>query len=112
MKTHGRVGGCQSPLPSQMKSSWSSMLRLVKKRPMWRVSLTNNLEVNRGDLDQDRWGYPWWCGSFVRQITGKPIKFTGTAEKSLISKPFHPDRMSGRILGMGISADAAASRTR
>ena len=38
----------------------------------------------------------------VRQITGKPIKFTGTGEKITDIETFHPDRMSGRILGMGI----------
>ena len=37
----------------------------------------------------------------VRQITGKPIKFTGTGEKITDIETFHPDRMSGRILGMG-----------
>ena len=37
----------------------------------------------------------------VRQITGKPIKFTGTGEKITDIETFHPDRMSSRILGMG-----------
>ena len=37
----------------------------------------------------------------VRQITGKPIKFTGTGEKITDIEIFHPDRMSSRILGMG-----------
>ena len=37
----------------------------------------------------------------VRQITGKPIKFLGTGEKTDGLEPFHPDRMASRILGMG-----------
>ena len=34
-------------------------------------------------------------------VTGKPIKFIGTGEKPDALEPFHPDRMAGRILGMG-----------
>lgn len=37
----------------------------------------------------------------VRQITGKPIKFIGTGEKTDALEPFHPDRIASRILGMG-----------
>ena len=37
----------------------------------------------------------------VRAITGKPIKFAGMGEKLEDIEPFHPDRMAGRILGMG-----------
>lgn len=37
----------------------------------------------------------------VRAITGKPIKFIGTGEKSEALEPFHPDRIASRILGMG-----------
>lgn len=37
----------------------------------------------------------------VRQITGKPIKFLGTGEKTEGLEAFHPDRMASRILGMG-----------
>lgn len=37
----------------------------------------------------------------VCEITGKPIKFTGTGEKITDIETFHPDRMSSRILGMG-----------
>ncbi len=36
----------------------------------------------------------------IREITGKPIKFTGTGEKITDIETFHPDRMSSRILGM------------
>jgi signal recognition particle subunit SRP54 len=37
----------------------------------------------------------------VKAVTGKPIKFIGTGEKLDDFEPFHPDRMSNRILGMG-----------
>ncbi len=37
----------------------------------------------------------------IRQITGKPIKFIGTGEKTDGLEPFHPDRAASRILGMG-----------
>lgn len=37
----------------------------------------------------------------VKAVTGKPIKFAGTGEKIGDLEVFHPDRMAGRILGMG-----------
>ncbi|MGM9999621.1 MAG: signal recognition particle protein [Candidatus Bruticola sp.] len=37
----------------------------------------------------------------VRKVTGAPIKFVGTSERLSGLEPFHPDRMAGRILGMG-----------
>ena len=37
----------------------------------------------------------------VTAVTGKPIKFAGMGEKLDQIEPFHPDRMAGRILGMG-----------
>ncbi|QKI89724.1 signal recognition particle protein [Thiomicrorhabdus xiamenensis] len=37
----------------------------------------------------------------IREITGKPIKFLGAGEKTDALEPFHPERMAGRILGMG-----------
>ncbi|MGF6148101.1 p48 [Kingella potus] len=37
----------------------------------------------------------------VRKITGKPIKFIGTGEKTDGLEAFHPDRIASRILGMG-----------
>ena len=37
----------------------------------------------------------------ISAITGKPIKFVGVSEKIDGLDPFHPDRMAGRILGMG-----------
>ena len=37
----------------------------------------------------------------IRYVTGKPIKFIGVGEKLDAIEPFHPDRMAGRILGMG-----------
>lgn len=37
----------------------------------------------------------------MRAVTGKPIKFLGAGEKMEALEPFHPDRLAGRILGMG-----------
>ncbi|MEX2655784.1 MAG: signal recognition particle protein [Acidimicrobiia bacterium] len=37
----------------------------------------------------------------VREVTGVPIKFAGLGEGLEDLEPFHPDRMAGRILGMG-----------
>ncbi|MDP9227463.1 MAG: signal recognition particle protein [Actinomycetota bacterium] len=37
----------------------------------------------------------------VRAVTGKPIMYASTGEKLDEIERFHPDRMSGRILGMG-----------
>ena len=37
----------------------------------------------------------------VKQVTGVPIKFIGVGEQLDKLEPFHPDRMAGRILGMG-----------
>ena len=37
----------------------------------------------------------------VKKITGKPIKFAATGEKLSDIEIFHPERMAGRILGMG-----------
>ena len=34
-------------------------------------------------------------------MTGLPVKFLGTGEKTDALEPFHPDRLAGRILGMG-----------
>ncbi len=37
----------------------------------------------------------------MRAVTGKPIKFVGLGEKLDALEEFHPDRIAGRILGMG-----------
>src|SRR5215212_6111195 len=37
----------------------------------------------------------------MRAVTGKPIKFAGTGEGIDALEAFHPDRVAGRILGMG-----------
>ncbi|MCL2363290.1 MAG: signal recognition particle protein [Defluviitaleaceae bacterium] len=37
----------------------------------------------------------------VKAVTGKPIKYVGLGEKLDDMEVFHPDRMAGRILGMG-----------
>jgi len=37
----------------------------------------------------------------IRSVTGVPIKFLGTGEKTDALEVFHPDRLASRILGMG-----------
>jgi signal recognition particle subunit SRP54 len=37
----------------------------------------------------------------IRSVTGRPIKFASTGEKLADFDAFHPDRLAGRILGMG-----------
>ncbi len=37
----------------------------------------------------------------IKSVTGKPIKFVGVGEKYDALETFHPDRVAGRILGMG-----------
>ena len=37
----------------------------------------------------------------MRQVTQRPIKFAGVGEKIDQFEPFYPDRLAGRILGMG-----------
>jgi signal recognition particle subunit SRP54 len=37
----------------------------------------------------------------IRHVTGQPIKFIGVGEKPDAFESFHPDRITGRILGMG-----------
>ena len=37
----------------------------------------------------------------IKSVTRKPIKFIGVGEKLNELEPFHPERMSSRILGMG-----------
>ncbi|WP_339690584.1 signal recognition particle protein [uncultured Parasphingorhabdus sp.] len=37
----------------------------------------------------------------MRAVTGKPIKFVGVGEKIDALEEFHPERVAGRILGMG-----------
>ena len=37
----------------------------------------------------------------MRSVTGKPIKLIGTGEKLDALEEFHPERIAGRILGMG-----------
>ena len=49
----------------------------------------------------------------MRFITGAPIKLTGSGEKLDALEPFHPERVAGRILGMGdiVSLVEKASET-
>ena len=37
----------------------------------------------------------------IRSVLGVPVKFIGVGERTDALEPFHPDRLAGRILGMG-----------
>jgi signal recognition particle subunit SRP54 len=37
----------------------------------------------------------------IKKVSGKPIKLIGTGEKVEALEPFYPERIAGRILGMG-----------
>jgi signal recognition particle subunit SRP54 len=37
----------------------------------------------------------------ISAVTGLPVKLIGTGERTDALEPFHPDRLAGRILGMG-----------
>ena len=55
------------------------------------------------------------AASAMRAVTGKPIKFAGVGEEIDKFEAFHPDRVAGRILGMGdvVSlVERAAERSR
>ena len=54
------------------------------------------------------WCCPRWTATprggaalSITKVTGVPIKFVGTGERSDALEPFHPDRMASRILAMG-----------
>lgn len=64
-------------------------------------SFNNQLEVTGvilSKLDGDTRG---GAALSVKAVTGKPVKFASVGEKLSELEPFHPDRMAGRILGMG-----------
>src|SRR5688572_25001757 len=48
----------------------------------------------------------------MRAVTGKPIKFAGVGEAIDALEAFHPERVAGRILGMGdvVSLDRKSTR--
>lgn len=65
------------------------------------VSFNEQLDITGvilSKLDSDTRG---GAALSVAQMTGKPIKFASVGEKMNEFEPFHPDRMAGRILGMG-----------
>ena len=59
---------------------------------------TNVTGVVLSKLDGDARG---GAAISVREVTGVPIKFAGLGEALDDFEPFYPDRMAGRILGMG-----------
>ena len=59
------------------------------------------LDAHRRGAHQDGWRCPRRRALSIRKVTGQPIKFLGMGEKYDALEPFHPDRIVGRILGMG-----------
>jgi signal recognition particle subunit SRP54 len=70
-------------------------VNLAKSRSTSSVGLTG-IVLTRVDGD-GRGG----AALSMRAVTGKPIKLIGTGEKMDALEDFHPDRVAGRILGMG-----------
>lgn len=69
------------------------------------VNVANSFNENLGidgvvltKLDGDTRG---GAALSVKKVTGRPIKFAATGEKLSDIEVFHPERMAGRILGMG-----------
>jgi signal recognition particle subunit SRP54 len=60
-----------------------------------RLALTGAVLTN---LDGDARG---GAALSLREVTGVPIKYVGVGEKLDALEAFHPDRLAGRILGMG-----------
>ena len=61
----------------------------------WRLTLTG---VVLTKMDGDARG---GAALSIRAVTGQPFKFLGVGEKYDAIEPFHPDRVVGRIMGMG-----------
>jgi signal recognition particle subunit SRP54 len=74
----------------QGQDAVNSALEFHKRLPIHGVVLTKTDGDARGG-----------AALSVRKITGRPILFVGTGEKSDDFEEFDPSRMAGRILGMG-----------
>jgi signal recognition particle subunit SRP54 len=64
-------------------------------------SFNNRLEVTGVILSKADGDARGGAALSVKAVTGKPIKFVSSGEKLSELEPFYPDRMAGRILGMG-----------
>ena len=88
----------------------TDVLRATKKSLEWCRSTGGNVEIfdtaGRQEIDEalvqelvrDARG---GAALSLRAVTGRPIKFAGVGEKIDQFEPFYPDRLAGRILGMG-----------
>ncbi len=61
----------------------------------WALGITGSILTK---LDGDARG---GAALSLKSVTGRPIKFVGVGEKLDEFEAFHPERMAGRILGMG-----------
>ena len=83
------------PYTAQMARSDAGHAAAQDRAPLRNVGLTG-IVLTRIDGD-GRGG----AALSMRAVTGKPIKLVGTGEKMDALEEFHPERIAGRILGMG-----------
>ena len=84
-----------NPTPTSLRSSpefraWARDSKGSKAAPITGLVLTK--------IDGDARG---GAALSISAVTGLAVKFLGTGEKTDALEPFHPDRLAGRILGMG-----------
>lgn len=86
-KPHGVLLVCDSMLG---QDAVNSALEFDRRLPIWGVILTKTDGDARGG-----------AALSIKKVTGRPILFAGTGEKTEEFEEFDPPRMAGRILGMG-----------
>ncbi|MEZ5965881.1 MAG: signal recognition particle protein [Planctomycetota bacterium] len=86
-RPHGVLLVCDAMLG---QDAVNSALEFHKRLPIWGVILTK--------VDGDARG---GAALSIKKVTGRPILFAGVGEKPDDLEEFEPQRMAGRILGMG-----------
>ena len=81
---------CSSSTRWSARSPWPSPRRSSTSAPVTGIVLTK--------IDGDARG---GAALSITAVTGLPVKFLGTGERTDALEVFHPDRLAGRILGMG-----------
>ena len=92
-----RLGAVVGPT----RSCWSQTARSARRPSMWRRCSTRRSSspgLVLTKIDGDARG---GAALSIKSITGIPIKFVGTGEKTDDFETFYPDRLASRILGMG-----------
>ena len=86
----GATSGCSS------STAWPARTRSTRRAHSTTALALTGVILTKADGDA-RGG----AALSVRHVTGKPILFTGTGEKTDALEVFHPERVASRILGMG-----------